>query len=135
MEHNGIALEQTMVAAMEAVEGLRERVCPVEDIQKSTGPLVVYDQREESDAKMLSGSTGLMTAAYQVHVLHNTYLKMRQLSEQIKDALNALQGFHESPLLIETVNIELGSPDIRENRVQLFRRTYNVTFQYQIKEE
>ena len=135
MEHNGIALEQTMVETLEAVEGLKERVCPVEDIQKSTGPLVIYDQREESDTKTLSGSTGLMTAAYQVHVLHSTYLKMRQLSEQIKAALNVLQGFRESPLLIETVNIELGSPDIREHKVQLFRRTYNVTFQYQIEEE
>lgn len=135
MELNGIALEEAMVAALEAINGLFERVCPVEDIQKSTGPLVVYDQRQEQDTKTLTGNAGLMTAGYQVHVLHGTYLKMRQLSEQVKAALNALQGFYKPPLLIETVEVELGSPDIRENRVQLFRRTYNVIFRYQIKEE
>ena len=79
MEQNGIALEQTMVAALEALDGLKERVCPVADIQKSTGPLVVYDQNGEVAQKDLSGSAGLVTATYQLHILHNTYLKMRQM--------------------------------------------------------
>lgn len=135
MERNGIALEQTLTAALEAIEGTKERVCPVADIQKSTGPLVVYDQRKEQGEKALSGGVGLMTAVFQVHVLHNTYLKMRQLSEQVKAALEGLQGYHEAPLLIESADAELGTPDILETKVQLFRRTYNVTFQYQIEEE
>lgn len=135
MEHNGIALEQAMVAALESVEGLKDRVCPVVDIQKSTGPLAVYDQRIENDKKTLLGNAGLLEAEYQVHVLHNTYLKMRQLAENVKCALEALQGYYNPPLLIETVTVELGSPDILESKVQLFRRTYNVLFQYQIKEE
>lgn len=135
MERNGIALEQILAENLEAIESLKDRVCPVVDIQKSTGPLAVYDQREESDQKALSGATGLLSAAYQVHVLHNTYLKMRQLAERVKAALNALQGYHQSPLMIEAVSVELGTPDILESKVQLYRRTYNVIFQYQIEEE
>lgn len=135
MEQNGIMLEEIMVAALETLEGLKERVCPVIDIQKSTAPLVVYDQNKENDQKTLSGNAGLLLAAYQVHVLHNTYLKMRQLAEQVKSALEALQGHQESLLLVEAVTVELGSPDLLESKVQLFRRTYNVLFNYQIKEE
>ena len=135
MERNGIALEDTMVTALEDLDGLKERVCPVIDIQKSTGPLVVFDQKIENDEKLLDGSAGLPTAAYQIHVLHNTYLKMRLLSEQVKAALENLQGFCQLSLLIETVTVELGTPDLWEAKVNLFRRTYNVTFQYQFKEE
>lgn len=135
MEHNGILLEQAMTDAMEAIEGLADRVCPVMDIQKSTGPLAVYDQNVENEEKTLCGHTGLLTAEYQVHVLHNTYLKMRQLSEQVKAALCALQGYYQAPLLIEVVTVELGSKDIMETKVNLFRRTYNVNFEYQFKEE
>lgn len=135
MEHNGILLEEALKAALEAVEGMKGRVCPVVDIQKSTGPLAVYDQNGETEIKMLTGSSELLTAEYQVHVLHNTYLKMRQLSEAVKPALNALQGYYQAPLLIEVVSVELGSKDIMETKVDLFRRTYNVKFQYQFKEE
>lgn len=135
MEQNGIMLEEIMVAALEALEGLKERVCPVIDIQKSTGPLVVYDQNKENDQKTLSGNAGLPSAAYQIHVLHNTYLKMRQLCERVKTALENLQGVYQLPVLIESVTVELATPDILESRVNLFRRTYNVIFEYQFKEE
>lgn len=135
MEQSGILLEQTITAALEAIEGLEDRVCPVVDIQKSTGPLAVYDQSMDNEQRELSGSTGLLTAEYRVHVLHNTYLKMRKLSEQVKAELSALQGHYQAPLLIEAVTVELGSPDIMESKVNMFRRTYNVNFQYQFKEE
>lgn len=135
MEHNGTALEAALVAAVEALDGLKDRVCPVIDIQKSTGPLVVYDQRQESDERDISGGTGLLEAVFQIHVLHSTYLKMRTLSENVKDTLNGMSGREEAPLLIEAVIVELATPDIMEMKVQLFRRTYNVRFLYQIKED
>ena len=135
MEHNGIALEEALVAALEAVEGLKERVCPVVDIQKSTGPLVVYDQREENCQQTLIGQTGLMTAGFQIHVLHGTYFKMRQLAERVKEKIYSLCGYNTAQLLVEAITVELASPDIMETKVSMFRRTYNVTIQYQIKEE
>lgn len=135
MNTNGISLEETMVAALEALDGLNGRVCPVVDIQKNTGPLVVYDQRTETDEQELAGDTGLQTAGFQIHVLHGTYMKMRLLSETVKSALKSLRGTSNGPLRIEAVIVELATPDIREERVQLFRRTYNVTIFYQIKEE
>ena len=135
MEHNGIALEEALVAALEAVEGLKGRVCPVVDIQKSTGPLVVHDQREENGQQTLTGQTGLMTAGFQIHVLHGTYFKMRQLAERVKETIYSLCGYNTAPLLVEAVTVELASPDIMETKVSMFRRTYDVTIQYQIKEE
>lgn len=135
MNNNGIALEAAMVAALEAVEGLADRVCPVVDIHKSTGPLVVYDQRKESEERDMTGPVGLMYAQFEIHVLHSTYIKMRQLSEDVKAALKRLQGVNKAPLLIEAVEVEQITPDIREEKVGLFRRTYTVNFYCQIKEE
>lgn len=135
MENNGILLEETMVAALEALEGMDGRVCPVIDIQKSTGPLVVYDQQTETQTQGLEGDSGLMTAGFQIHVLHGTFRAMRLLAETVKTALKSLRGKTEGPLRIEAVTVELATPDILESKVQLYRRTYNTTFFYQIKEE
>lgn len=135
MENNGILLEESMVAALEALEGLSDRVCPIVDIKKSTGPLIVYEQQTESDTQELDGDSGLLTAVFQIHVMHNTFRLMRLLAEVTKTALKSLRGKNDGPLHIEAVTVELATPDILETKVQLFRRTYNATFHYQIKEE
>lgn len=135
MEENGIALESAMVAALEGIEGMAQRVCPVIDIHKSTGPLIVYDPRRETEERSMDGRAGLLYAEMQLHVLHNTYMKMRQLSEKAKAALQAMEGLRKAPLLVEAVEVELATPDLLEGKVELFRRTYDVKIHYQIKED
>ena len=130
-----LLLEETLVAALEAVEGLSDRVCPILDIQKSTGPLAVFEQQDESEDNAIDGQTGLCTAVYLVHAMHGTYTKMRLLAEQIKNAMQNMRRYADASLCIEDVAISMASPDIYEDRVRLFRRTYKVTIHYQIKEE
>lgn len=130
-----LLLEETLVAALEAVEGLSDRVCPIMDIQKSTGPLAIFEQQDESEENAIDGLTGLCTAVYMVHAMHGTYTKMRLLSEQIKNAMQNMRRHMDASLCIEDVTISLASPDIYEDRVRLFRRTYKVTIHYQLKEE
>ena len=130
-----LLLEETLVAALEVVEGLSGRVCPIVDIQKSTGPLAVFEQQDESEDNAIDGLTGLCTAVYFVHAMHGTYTKMRLLAEQIKDAIQNLRRHADVSLCIEDVTISMASPDIYEDRVRLYRRTYKVTIHFQIKEE
>lgn len=132
---NGILLEKALTDAITAVEGLRDRVCPISDIQKSTGPLVVYDQREEKEHQTLGGDSGLLEAQFQVFVLHSTYTSMRLLAEKVKRAVKGLQGAQLLPLIVESVTVTLGTPDLLEAKVELFRRSYNVSISYQYKEE
>jgi hypothetical protein len=132
---NGLLLENTLVAALEAVDGLADRVCPIQDIRKNTGPLAVFEQQVETEETALDGLTGLETAVYIVHAMHNTYEKMRLLAEQIKNTMKALRRHAEGSLFIEDVAVALASKDIYEGRVQLFRRAYKITIQYQIKED
>lgn len=131
----GLLLEETLVAVLQAVDGLSGRVCPVQDIQKSSGPLAVFEQQDEAEENAVDGLTGLCSAVYTIHALHGTYEKMRLLAEQIKKAVQTLRQSVKDSLYIEEVTVKLGSPDIYEDRVQLFRRTYKVTIQYQIKED
>ena len=125
-------LEEILVAAIESIDGLKDRVCPVVDIQKNTGPLVVYDQRTDTGEWSISGDTGLLTAVFEVHCLHSTYKKMRLLAAAVKGKLKGMHG-NDSPLLIEDVRVEQTVPDILETKVQLYRRTYNLTIHYQIQ--
>lgn len=135
MENNEFLLEKTLVEALEAVDGLSDRVCPVEDIQKSTGPLAVYEQQEETEENCIDGLSGLAVAVFKIHVFHGTYQKMRLLAEQVKKAVLDLRQRTEGALCIEEVTIKMAHPDVLENKVQLFRRAYSVTIQYQIKED
>lgn len=130
--NDALDMEEILVAAVERTEGLKGRVCPVVDIQKNTGPLVVYDQRTEREEWSMSGDTGLLTAEYEVHCLHSTYQKMRMLAEAVKGELKGLRGGN-SLLFIEDVRVEQSIQDIWEIKVQLFRRTYNVIIHYQIR--
>ena len=130
-----LQLEETLVAALETVDSLSGRVCPIQDIQKSTGPLAVFEQQGEAEDNAIDGLTGLCSAEYKIHAMHGTYEKMRLLAEQIKKAIQALRQCFRDSLYIEEVTVALASPDIYEDRVQLFRRTYKVTIQYQIKED
>ena len=132
---NGILLEETLVAALEVVPGLAGRVCPVEDIQKSTGPLAVYEQQTEQEESCIDGAAGLFSVGFKIHVFHGTYKKMRLLAEQVKYAVKSLRQSTEGVLYIEEVTVTMAHPDVREDRVQLFRRAYFVTIQYQIREE
>lgn len=132
MEH-GIALEAALTSAIEALDGLDDRVCPIIDIQKNTGPLVIYDQKREANERDLSGRTGLLEAEFRIYVLHSTYMKMRLLAEEVKAALQSMEGSTSPPLHIEAVDVELATPDLHEIKVSLFRRTYTVRFLYQIQ--
>ena len=135
MTEAGIALEAAMVDALEGVDGLAERVSPILDIRLSTGPLAVYDQRRESRERDIGGATELMHAEVQLHLLHNSYMEMRLLAEKAKRAVEAMEGLQKKPLLVEAVEVEQSTPDLLEERVGLFRRTYTINFYYQIKEE
>lgn len=132
---DGLLLEETLVAALEAVEGLSDRVCPILDIQKNTGPLAVFEQQDESEENAIDGLTGLCTAVYMVHAMHGTYTKMRLLAERIKNAIQTMRRYADVSLCIEEITILMASPDIYEDRVRLFRRTYKIIIHYQIKED
>ena len=130
-----LLLEETLVVALEAVEGLSDRVCPILDIQKSTGPLAVFEQQDESEENAIDGLTGLCTAVYKIHAMHGSYAQMRLLAERIKNAMQNMREHADASLYIEDVTVNMASPDFYEDRVRLFRRTYKVTIHYQIKEE
>ena len=135
MDNSGILLEETLKIALETVPKLPGRVFPVADIQHSEGPIAVYEQKEESEDNAMDGLTGLVTAVFLIHVIHSTYERMRLLSEQVKSAVQTMRQSTHSTLHIEEVTVNLASPDIYELRVEQFRRSYQVTFQYQIKED
>lgn len=131
MTDKSIALEQTFVDTLEALPGMAGRVCPVAEVQLSCGPLMVFLQHGDDEARHLAGRSGLYSAEYELHVMHGTYKAMRSLAERAKEAVYQLQGLHKENIRIEDVSLELAAPDLLENRVGLYRRSYRITFLYQ----
>ena len=131
MENSENFVDEALKKALESVPDLLGRVCPVADIRHSEGPLAVYEQKAESEENAMDGLTGLATAVFLVHVIHNTYERMRLLSEQAKRAVKTLRQSTHNSLHIEEVTVSLATPDIYELRVDQFRRSYQITIQYQ----
>ncbi len=127
-------LEIALVSRLETVEGLAGRVEPLLDITYNTGPLAVYARAKQASGYDLQGCTGLQTAEFTVHALDNTYRKMTALATQVAEVCQALQGYKQNGLWIEAVTVEQTTPDLREVHVNLFRRTYVVTLEYQLYE-
>ena len=124
-------LEDILKAALESVDGLQGRACPVVEVNLSSGPLAVYERQTETGEDDLSGATGLLEENFEVHCLHSTYKKMRVLAASVKRQVQQLRDA-SGKLIIESVKVEQRIPDILESKVQLYRRTYNDKIQYQI---
>ena len=63
-----------------------------------------------------------------------TYASLVWLSGAVRPALLALQGTTHEDLTVERITIRQASPDLKEMEVNLYRRMYVLTVDYQ-KEE
>ena len=119
-------------AAMETIDGLAGQVYPLQAIKNAVAPFVFYRQTEEDDAYALDGPASLMTASYEIHCVAQTYAGLVALSGAVRPALQALQGTTHDDLLVERVAIRQASPDLKETDVNLYRRIYILSINYQL---
>lgn len=135
MEEKKLQLEETLVAVLSGIDGLKNRISPVIELCDITPPMVVYEESAETERQALDGLTGLLTAKYVIHTFAASYKAVRILAEKVRSALHALDGSYSNGLLIENITIELAAQDRYSSKSVLYRRAYSVTINYQIKEE
>ena len=113
---------------------MKGRVYPLEGL-KNTAPFAFYFQTAEDEEDALDGRTGLMEAAFEVHIVAKTYANLVWLAGAARTALQQLQSTTHEDLLIERVTVTQASRDVKEVEVNLYRRPYVLRVNYQKEED
>ena len=129
-----MTLDKIIKATLEPIAGLDGHVYPLEGLKNATPPFAFYLQTAEDEEDTLDGRTGLLEAAFEVHIVAKTYANLIWLAGSAKLALQELQGTTHEDLLIERASVRQTSPDLKETEVNLYRRVYTLRVNYQ-KEE
>lgn len=129
-----MTLDEIIKTTLEPIAGLDKHVYPLEGLKNATPPFAFYFQTAEDEADTLDGRTGLMEAAFEVHIVAKTYANLIWLAGSARLALQELQGTTHEDLLIERVTVTQVSRDVKDKEVNLFRRPYLLRVNYQ-KEE
>lgn len=127
--------DQPIKTALETIEGLSGKVYPMSGLKNAAAPFVFYLQLSEDDEYTLEGSTGLQAVSFEINCVANTYASLVALAGSVRPVLQALQGTTHDDLLIEWVTIRQASPDLKEMEVNLYRRMYVLTVNYQKEEK
>ena len=123
--------EQAILAVLEPIAGLKDKVYPVDALKNAATPFVFYVQREEDETEDLDGQTGLQTVTFEVHCVAGSYAALVSLAGSVRSALRDMQGQTYGGLLIERARVRQASPDLNEREVKLLRRVYTLQLDYQ----
>ena len=123
--------EEAILAALEPIAGLREKVFPAEAIKNVPAPFVFYLQHSEDEEETLDGPAGLMSAAFEINCVAQTYAGLTRLVADVRTALRSMQGKTYGDLLIEQASVRQASPDLKEKEVNLYRRMLTLAIHYQ----
>lgn len=126
--------EEAILAVLEPIAGLREKVFPAEAIKNVPAPFVFYLQHSEDEEETLDGPTGLMSADFEINCVAQNYAGLTKLVSDVRQALQSMQGVTYGDLLIERASVRQTSPDLKEKEVGLYRRMLTLAIRYQ-KEE
>ena len=127
--------DQLIKTALETIDVLSGKVYPMEGLKNAAAPFVFYLQMAEDEDHSLDGLTGLLSASYEINCVAKTYASLVWLAGATRPALQALQGTTHDDLVIERVTIRQASPDLKEMEVNLYRRMYVLTVDYQKEEK
>lgn len=121
-------------AVRDAVNGIiavSGRVYHAEALKNAEAPFVFWLQTGERFEQTLEGRTALGEDRYELHVVTRNLNDLDSISSEVRSRVEALQGTEENGILYEYVNIEQVSPVINEHEVNLYRKVYDITINYQ----
>lgn len=123
--------DKAIVTALEPIEGLPDKVFPVEALKNATAPFVFYLQKEDEVEEDLEGETELQAVTFELHCVAKSYAALVSLAGAVRLALRDMRGQSYGDLFIERVKVRQASPDLNEREVKLMRRMYVLQLYYQ----
>lgn len=123
--------EGVILAVLEPIERLRDKVYPMEALKNATADFVFYRQMAGEEDDDLEGLNGLCTATFEIHCVARSYAALVSLAGEVRLALQGSQGRSFDGLLVERAKVRQTSPDLNEREVNLMRRAYTLQLDYQ----
>lgn len=117
--------------AVNTIPAVAGRVFHAEALKNATVPFVFWIQESESFEKALEGYTELGEDHYEIHIVTKNLSALNSISADVKQAVAALEGKAENGILYENIEINQISPVINEREINLYRKVYSLTVNYQ----
>ena len=122
---------QAVRRAVNEIEAVSGRVYHAEALKNAAAPFVFWLQTGEQFEQTLEGRTALGEDRYELHVVTKNLESLDSISAAVRESVEALQGTVENGILYEAIEIRQISPLINEHEVNLYRKVYELTINYQ----
>lgn len=138
--------EFALVAALETVEDLTDRVTPLQPKKGTAPPFAFYVPTADTEQPLLDGPSGLQSFSATLHLVAASHRRLQLLAAEAKQAVLGMRGkVYRTPeedeaaglkgaVLIEDAETEQSSPDLYEAEVGFYRRIYTVRLDFQTEE-
>ena len=145
-EFTRLSPEFALVAALETVPALKDRVSALQPMKGLRPPFAFYISDGDDEEQALDGLTGLQQFTGTVHLVAGTFRGLQLLSARARLAVQQMQGqLYSTPendiedvplgrILVEAAVMTQSSPDLYETEVGYYRRMYTVRLDYQTEE-
>lgn len=117
--------------ALASVPAVRGKLYHAEALKGATAPFVFWLQTGERYEEDLNGPTELEEARYEFHTVAKNLDSLNKISRAVRNAILPLQGQTKGGILFEHVVLSQISPVINEHEVNLYRKVYEITINYQ----
>lgn len=117
--------------AVNGIQAVSGKVYHAEALKNASAPFVFWLQTGEQYEQDLLSRTELGEDRYELHIVTKNLEALDTISADVRAAVESLQGITENGILYEHIEVRQISPVINEHEVNLYRKVYEITINYQ----
>lgn len=122
---------QAVRDAVNSIADVHNRVYHATALKNAAAPFVFWVQTGERYEQTLEGRTELGEDQYEIHIVTKNLEALDNISSEVRAKAEALQGETIGGIRYERIQIMQISPVIDEREVNLYRKVYELTINYQ----
>lgn len=127
-----MTFEEALGKELEGIEGLSEKVFPLNAKEGTKAPYLIYVSSEGLYNKDLEGYQDTKEVSCEVNTLNTRYDNMKALGKAVFNKLKSFEGREigiDGPYIQEVI-FDDNCPEVYEEQVKLYRKIINVRFYY-----
>lgn len=123
--------EEALRAEIGAIEGLSNKVFPLNATEGTQAPFIIYVAPEGIPFKTLQGYLSCKEVVCEIHILHNSYSGMKTLSKQVLEKIQSFQGreLGSGGPFIQNATYEQPT-EVYEKEVSLYRSSFDLNVKF-----
>lgn len=119
--------EEALVAELNAIVGLQNKVLPASAPEGTKPPFVIYVSSEGLQDKTLDGYLTSKELDCEIHVIHSNYGKMKALTKEVISKIQTFYGrsIGENGPFIKSLSYEKPT-EVHEKEVGFYRSSFDI---------